>query len=121
MKAALLKIGKPLEVVDINDDLDEFYSLLEVDTIDIVSRSVGTMFYDIICDDNGLLVENPRIALVPTEDDERNFAIYGNIIFCNYNDEGKMIDLTDSEIQNLKNHQVVVSMYGEDYPAITIS
>ena len=42
------------QFVEIKDDLDDFYRLLNCDTIDIVQRSIGGVVYEIICDDNGL-------------------------------------------------------------------
>lgn len=48
----------------IEKSLDGYYDLLKCDTIDIVSRSIGGQYYDIVCDDEGLLNDSPIVSAI---------------------------------------------------------
>lgn len=56
MKVLLLDTDRlQPQVVETEGGLDEWYRLLRCDLIDIVSRQIGGRYFDIICDDEGLL------------------------------------------------------------------
>ena len=63
--------------------------------IDIVSRRIKDTYFDIICDDEGLLKDNPRITAVDTEG---NPMLVGNLIFSHTDENGETIGVTDEEI-----------------------
>lgn len=91
---------KGLDVTEVQaNDLEDYYRLMEIDTIDIVARKINGKYYDIICDDEALLKENP----IPTVlDTEKQPMIFGNIIIAGLADEtGNMTDLTDEDIERI--------------------
>lgn len=86
------------QFVEIKDDLDDFYRLLNCDTIDIVQRSIGGMVYEIICDDNGLFRKPCRMSAM---DKRHNQQLVGNLLICKYGGDGELAGLTDSDCTHL--------------------
>ena len=94
MRGLLIK-GMDVTVVQANE-LEDYYRLMEIDTIDIVARKINGKYYDIICDDEALLKENPLPTIF---DVDKIPMIFGNIIIAGLADEtGNMTDLTDKDI-----------------------
>lgn len=100
MKALLLDAmeGK-VETVDA-DGVEEFYKLLHCTTIDIVQRIIGDRWYDIVCDDNGTFVEDPRISAV---DSKGQIMLVGNLLICGLADaDGVLTSLSEEDIEHIK-------------------
>lgn len=100
MKALLLDVmeGK-VETVDA-DGVEEFYKLLHCTTIDIVQRIIGDRWYDIVCDDNGTFVEDPRISAV---DSKGQMMLVGNLLICGLADaDGVLTSLSEEDIEHIK-------------------
>lgn len=53
-----------VSVVEIADELDEFYRILNCDCIDIVVRRIGSKLFNIVCDDEALLKETQKISAI---------------------------------------------------------
>lgn len=90
MKVVYLNVkkGEFLKPMNIEDDLDTFYRLIDCRTIDIVTRSVHGKKVSIICDDEGLFEENPQISAVGCGN------LVGNLIFTGLPDEdGNLTDI----------------------------
>ena len=106
-------INEKAEVVEAEDKLEDFYRLLNCSVIDIVRRKVGGRFYDIICDDNGLFAENPKISAI---DDFGNVMFVGNLLITGLPDEeGELTSLTDGDIAYISKR--VDNMSTRLYPA----
>ena len=56
--------NQPPEARQIKDDLQTYYDLIECNAIDIMRRKIGKRYFRIIYDDEGLLVENPKISAI---------------------------------------------------------
>lgn len=100
MKALLLDVmeGK-VETVDA-DGVEEFYKLLHCTTIDIVQRIIGDRWYDIVYDDNGTFVEDPRISAV---DSKGQIMLVGNLLICGLADaDGVLTSLSEEDIEHIK-------------------
>lgn len=110
MKALLLDVmeGK-VETVDA-DGVEEFYKLLHCTTIDIVQRIIGDRWYDIVCDDNGTLVEDPRISAV---DSKGQIMLVGNLLICGLADaDGVLTSLSEEDIEYIKEVKTVMHPEG---------
>ena len=70
-----------LEIEEGDDSLEPFYKALNCSTIDITQRSIGGRVFDIVCDDEGLLVENPRPSAVRQDG---KIMLVGNLFICNH-------------------------------------
>ena len=93
--------GKFAEERVIDDDLQEFYKLLNCNTIDIVRRMVGGVKVCIICDDEGYFNPNPKVGAHTLFNVSP--PLVGNLIFAGTEDnEGNLTDLTDNEIERIK-------------------
>ena len=97
MRAVYLDVSnnaKPV-IIDLKDDLNEFYKLIKCDCIDIVSRKVGNKYFDFICDDNGLLVNRPVVSAI---DILNNPALVGNLLIVGDSTAyGEMTELSAEE------------------------
>ena len=88
-----------LQPMEIEDDLKTFYKLIDCDTIDIVTRSFGGKFFDIICDDEGWFKENPCFSASNRAGTD---GIVGNIIITGVSDrEGNLPSLTDEDVKRI--------------------
>lgn len=84
-----------------NDDLNTFYKHLKCDCFDIANRKIGSKRFDCFVDDVGLFTENPIISAISSDGDP---MLVGNIIFANHDEEGNTTDLTDEDIDIIKNN-----------------
>lgn len=108
IKVMIIKAGSDLPpiVTTIKDDLDEFYKIIECSTIDIVRRKIGGNYYDIICDDEALFVENPIVSVVQADGYP---MICGTIIICN-NEDSELSSLNDNDIKNIRKHMCIAKI-----------
>lgn len=107
MKKMLLITKDEVKVVEVNG-LDDYYKLIECDTIDIAYRSIGGKAFDIICDDEGLLKESRRVSAVKVTGEP---ALVGNLIVCGEADEeGEETSLTEADIELIKEN-IVKAMF----------
>lgn len=99
MKTILLDVNdESVKFVDVADDLDEFYRLLDCDTIDITSRNINGIEFDVMCDDEGLLKEG---AIVSAFDSNGTPVLVGNLMFFHTNPYGNLVGISDEECQHL--------------------
>lgn len=94
--------GKGLYETEIeNHDLDAIYDILKCDTFDIATRKIGGRYYDIFCDDEGLLKEEQIISAI-----ERGLTpmLVGNLMIANHDGAGETTTLTAEDIQIIKRH-----------------
>ena len=85
--------------VTIGKNLSSYYQVLHCDTIDIVSRKIGGRPYLIICDDEGLLKDKPKITAI---DKKANFMLVGSLLIVNDAPDGEIASLTDKDIDHIK-------------------
>ena len=92
-------------VVEIEDSLETYYNLLNCDCIDIVVRTIGRKEFDIVCDDEGLFKQFPRVSAV---DKDCQPMLVGNLLFLHHNEEGEMTGLSEDDVEHLIKHLVIV-------------
>lgn len=98
----ILKNGQ-LEFDFIKDDLNEYYKILECDTIQIINLKINNTLYSFIIDDEGKLKEN-YINFILTRKEKIIDEIVGHVIIQKYdfeNDEAE--NLTNSDQNNIQN------------------
>lgn len=107
MKMLLLNvINETVTVVDA-ETLDDFYKLLGCDCIDI------------ICDDEGLFVNDPKISAIGNMGEP---VLVGNLLLCKGNDKnGDLLPLNDEDIAYLKRYIVKLCThhFPKGYPMLT--
>lgn len=94
-----VETGKAPQVLEIEDKLDSYLETLRIDTIDIVKRNIAGNPYQIVCDDEGLLKEDPTLSAV----DLNNVgALVGNIIITGLTDyEGNLTSLNEKDVDRI--------------------
>ena len=87
--------AREARILTIKDELDEFYKILNCETIDIVKRRVGRSEVNIICDDEGTFREDPKISAIGNLG---NVMLVGNLFVVGIEDnEGELTSLDNPE------------------------
>lgn len=117
MKYLLLDVeNREVKTVEAND-LDDYYKIIGCRCIDIISRSIGDVRVEIVLDDEGALVDNPKISAI---DVDGTPMLYGNLLIASgrVTDDGELTELTETEVEEIKNNVAIIttSVYKEPYP-----
>lgn len=93
--------NKAPEVLNIKDELQSYYNLIECNTIDIVRRKIGKRYFNIVCDNEGALVDRAKISAISNL---REIRLVGNLVICSdlVSEEGELVGLTDDETKYIK-------------------
>ena len=116
MKFLFLDVyNNKLKTVEANG-LDDYYKLIGCRTIDIVRRKIGDIDVEIVIDDEGVLVNNPKPSAV---DIVGKIALYGNLLVASgrVTDDGELTELTQDEIDAIKENvaEVTTNFYKEPF------
>ena len=118
MKMLLLDVEnkeiKKFEAKGIND----YYELMGCRCIDIVRRTIGDVEVEIVLDDEGALVNQPKISAISPEGAP---MLYGNLLVASgrVTDDGELTELDEDEIEAILTWNVATittSIYKEPYP-----
>lgn len=91
--------------IDVEDDLENFYDVLNCSTIDITQRAINGKVFDIVCDDEALLKENP----VPSASrKDGKVMLFGNLFICNHYKE-YLASLSKEDCKFILQNVIVVS------------
>lgn len=88
--------------------LDDIYTNLKCDCFDIATRKIGNTYYDIYCDDEGLLKENPIVSAI---NHNGRPMLVGNLLFAQHDEEGDTVGLKESEVKEILENTVKVILY----------
>ena len=88
---------------------ETYTKLLKCDLIDIVTRKIGGIWYDLIVDDEGLYQDNPKVSVLTKK---LKPAIWGNVIITRSTPSGNQSGLKDSDIEIIKDN--IAWMTGDD-------
>ena len=118
MKMLLLDVvNKDVRMVEANT-LDDYYRLIGCDYVDIIHRRIGDVEVEIVLDDEGLLVENPKPSGISVDG---SIMLWGNLLIASgrVTDEGELTELTEEEIDEIMDNVATIStsVYKEPYPA----
>ena len=114
--------NEKVEAMEIEDELDSFYKILNCSTIDIVVRNIGGRHkkaFDIVCDDEGLFKEPQKISAI---DNLGNVQLVGNIFITGTADnEGNLTSLSDSDVAYIKSkvQKMSTRKFPDGYPMLT--
>ena len=93
------------KALEIKNDLEEFYKLVDCGCIDIVERKIGNKIYDIVCDDEGLLKMNSNPSMI---DKKGNIMLVGNLLICHHDEDGNLTSLEKGDVENIENNIIPV-------------
>ncbi len=93
-------------ILDVDGTLEEYYRLLQCDTIDIVCRQIGGKYFNVICDDEGLFKSDNVVTGIDADGEP---CLVGNLLFCNAGKDGYEKGLSDEDITRISKNLVVLS------------
>ena len=115
MKFLFLDVyNNELKLVEANG-LDDYYDLIGCRCIDIVRRKIGDIDVEIVLDDEGALVDNPKVSAV---DIAGNIALCGNLLVASGRvNDGELTELTEDEIDAIMENvtEVTTKFYKEPF------
>lgn len=117
MKYLLLDVkNREFKMVEANG-LDDYYRLIGCRTIDIVNRIIGDVRVEIVIDDEGALVKNPKVSAINIDGTP---MLYGNLLIASgrVTDDGDLAELTEKEVDEIMDNvtTITTSVYKEPYP-----
>ena len=108
--------NRKVEMVEANT-LTDYYKLIGCRTIDIISRSIGDFRVKIVLDENGALVEHPKVSAIGIDGTP---LLFGNLLVAGgrITEDGELTELTEAEIKEIMNNvaMITTSIYKEPYP-----
>ena len=116
MKMLLLDVkNRDVKMVEAND-LEDYYRLIGCRTIDIVSRTIGDVKVEIILDDEGAIIDKPKVSAI---DIDGTPMLCGNLLVASgrVTEDGELTELTKAEVKELMNNiaTITTSVYKEPY------
>ena len=120
MKMLMIDVeNRKVEMVEANT-LTDYYKLIGCRTIDIISRSIGDVRVEIVIDDEGALVESPKVSAISPEGIP---MLFGNLLIASgrVTEDGDLTELDQDEIEAIKTWYIATittSVYKEPYPAL---
>ena len=117
MKYLLLDVeNRDVKMVEAND-LDDYYRLIGCRTIDIVSRTIGDVKVEIVLDDEGAIIDKPKVSAI---DIDGTPMLFGNLLVASggVTEDGELTELTRAEIDEIMDNiaTITTSVYKEPYP-----
>lgn len=112
MKGLLLDLNEnKTKVVEANS-LQDYYDLIGCNLIEIVNRRIGRKRFEIVCDEEGTFVLEPKISAI---DNLGTPMFVGNLIICGQADEeGELTDLSTNDINYIKKR--IIEMRTHNHP-----
>ena len=111
--------NEKVSVVEIPDELDEFYKILNCSCIDIVARKIGRKHFEIVCDDEGLFKENHKISAI---DNLGNVQLVGNLFIVGAEvDDGNLTSIPADDVPYVlsKIQHMGTRKFPAGYPMLT--
>ena len=117
MKMLMIDVeNRKVKMVEANT-LADYYKLIGCRTIDIISRSIGDVRVEIVIDDEGALVEHPKVSAISIDGTP---ILYGNLLVASgrVTDDGDLTELTEEEVDEIMDNvaTITTSVYTEPYP-----
>ena len=117
MKMLFLDVeNREVKLVDANG-LDDYYRFIGCRTIDIVRRRIGDVEVEIVIDDEGALIDKPKISAI---DIDGTPMLFGKLLVASgrVTEDGELTELTKSEVDEIMDNvaTITTSVYKEPYP-----
>lgn len=108
-----------LEMVEANG-LEDYYRLIGCRCVDIVGRKIGDVDVEIVIDDEGALVEHPKLSAV---DMIYGASLYGNLLVASgrVTEDGELTELRQDEVDEILGNvtEVRTRYYKEPFKVFT--
>ena len=87
-----------VSVVDFEENLDSLRRLCNCEFIDITQRRIGSVEYDIVCDEEGFFKSD---AVVSAVSHDNKVMFVGNLLLCKNDGAGNLASLSKSDMENI--------------------
>ena len=119
LRGVLVDVEKETaNIIEIEDELDEFYKILNCSCIDIVVRKIGRKKLNIVCDDEGLL-NNSKISAI---DNLGNVQLVGNLfIVGGIVEDGNLTSISEEDAAYVLERvlKIGTTKFPAGYPMLT--
>ena len=117
MKMLFLDVeNREVKCVEANG-LDDYYRLIGCRTIDIISRTIGDVKVEIVLDDEGAIIDKPKVSAI---DIDGTPMLFGNLLVASgrVTEDGELTELTKAEVDEIMDNiaTITTSVYKEPYP-----
>ena len=118
MKMLFLDVeNREVKCVEANT-LADYYKFINCNYVDIIHRRIGDVEVEIVLDDEGALVNQPKISAISPEGTP---MLYGNLLVASsrVTDDGELTELDEDEVEAILTWNVATittSIYKEPYP-----
>ena len=117
MKFLFLDVkNREVKMVEAND-LEDYHRLIGCRTIDIVSRTIGDVKVEIVLDDEGAIIDKPKVSAI---DIDGTPMLFGNLLVASgrVTEDGELTELTKAEVDEVMDNiaTITTSVYKEPYP-----
>ena len=117
MKMLMLDVeNKEVKMVEATD-LADYYKFIGCNYVDIIHRRIGDVEVEIVLDDEGLLVENPKPSGISVDGTP---MLFGNLLIASgrVTEDGELTELTEEEVDEIMDNvaTITTSVYTEPYP-----
>lgn len=112
MKGLLLDLNEnKTKIVEANN-LQDYYDLIGCNLIEIVNRKIGRKRFEIVCDEEGTFVSEPKISAI---DNWGAPMFVGSLLICGQTDEeGELTDLSTNDIDYIQKR--IIEMRTHNHP-----
>ena len=117
MKFLLLDVkNREVKTVEANG-LDDYYNIIGCRCVDIIHRRIGDVEVEIVLDDEGAIIENPKVSAISIDGTP---MLFGNLLVASgrVTEDGELTELTETEVEEIKDNvaTITTSVYKEPYP-----
>lgn len=88
--------------------LEEYYKLLQCRTIDIVSRRIDGVYYNVVCDDEGLLNDEWKPGMATVYEGNIKEFLAGNLFVVLSDTSGNLKSLNDEDVRRIYQQRAIL-------------
>lgn len=92
--------GEGGKVIEIENNLESYYKEIGCSLIEIPVRKIGDTYFDVVCDEEGLFVEEPKVTAI---DEGYRPMLVGTLLICHHNEEGELTSLQEGDEETINN------------------
>lgn len=110
-KPGYQRLPEAFAVMDIKDELDTYYKLINCDSIDITTASFNGLRVNVVVDDIGCFRDDIKVSIF-TRDNYTHLV--GNVVITGLaNKEGELTGLSDNDIKIIRSCARICAGVGE--------
>ena len=109
-----------IERCSIENQLDEFYRILNCELINCPTRMIEGVKVIVVCDDKGLLKDDPIPAIIGISSETGRIVdiIAGSVFLCKFDGVNDITSLSEKEIERILSAVHVVSDGKSDFQVL---